>query len=237
MRVVKVWEGAPSSATIFVDRDGVGPPFDASTVATATGANASFEYPVGTPVTVGEVAVPAGYSATIHCGPTREAPQPYAGGPFPVTSPPVDGATLTCTITNTQLFSTVRVVKVWIGDPASTTIFVDQDGAAPFDASTVATATGDSASFEYPVSTPVFVGETSVPAGYSATIHCGPTREAPQPYTRRPVPGHLPARRWSHGHLHDHQHAAALDGARREGLGRRRLLGHALRRCERDGAI
>ena len=170
-------------------------------------------------MTVGEVAVPAGYSATIHCGPTREAPQPYTGGPFPVTSPPVDGATLTCTITNIQLFSTVRVVKAWIGDPASATIFVDQNGAAPFDASTVATATGDSASFVYPVDTPVTVGEVEVPAGYSASIHCGPTLELPQPYSGGPFPVTSPLEGGAHSHLHDHQHAAALDRARRQGMG------------------
>ncbi len=110
-------------------------------------------YPVGTPTTVGETPIPAGYAATIDCG----------GGPAAVhrrrirRSPPrpSDNATLTCTITNKQLFSTVRVVKQWDGAPASTTIFVDQDGRRPpFDASTVVDpADGASASFVYPVST------------------------------------------------------------------------------------
>ena len=177
--------------------------------------------------------MPAGYSATIHCGPTREAPQPYTGGPFPVTSPPVDGATLTCTITNIQLFSTVRVVKAWIGDPASATIFVDQNGAAPFDASTVATATRDSASFVYPVNTPVTVGEVEVPAGYSASIHCGPTLELPQPYNGGPFP--VTSRsKVDDGRLYDHQHAAALDRAHGQGMGWRCFLGDALRRREGD---
>ena len=190
VRVVKQWEGMPSSATIFVDEDGV-VPFDASTVATADGANTSFDYEVSTPVTVGEVTVPAGYSATIDCG---QGPQSYTGGPFSVTSPATDGATLTCTITNTQLFSTVRVVKQWEGTPSSATIFVDQDGAPPFDASTVATADGDTTSFDYPLSTSVNVGEVAVPAGYRAMIHCGRTREAPQPYAGGPFSVHLRTR-------------------------------------------
>jgi uncharacterized repeat protein (TIGR01451 family) len=187
VRVVKHWEGAPSTATIFVDADGVAP-FDASTVATATGDSASFSYPVSTGVTVGETAVPTGYSATINCGGGVQA---YNGGPFPVTSPAVGGATLTCVITNTQLLSTVRVEKRWVGAPSSVTIFVDQDGVAPFDASTVATATGDSASFTYQVSTPVTVGETAVPAGYSATIACGGA--VAQPYAGGPFPVTSPA--------------------------------------------
>ncbi len=234
VRVVKQWVGAPrarrrSSST----EDGVAP-FDASTVATANGDNASFDYPLSTPVTVGEVALPAGYSATIDCG---QGPQPYTGGPFPVIAPATDGATLTCTITNTQLFSTVRVVKHWEGTPASATIFVDQDGAAPFDASTVATADGDTTSFDYPLSTPVTVGEVAVPAGYRATIHCGRTREAPQPYAGGPFPIAAPRHGRRHHHLHDHQHPAALDRAGRQAMGRGRIQRDDLRRRDRLGAV
>ena len=185
--VVKRWVGAPASATIFVDQDGVAP-FDASTVATADGDSASFDYSVSTPVNVGEMAVPTGYTATIDCG---EGPQPYTGGPFPVTAPADEGATLTCTITNKQQRSTVRVVKEWDGAPASATIFVDQNGVAPYDASTVATADGHNASFTYPVSTPVTVGEETVPTGYSATIACG--EGLPQPYTGGAFPVTAPA--------------------------------------------
>ena len=93
-------------------RPGRSGPYDAQTIATADGDSTSFAYPVSTPVNVGETTVPAGYSATIDCG---QGPQPYTGGAFPVTAPAGDGATLTCTVTNTQLFSTVRVVKQWIG--------------------------------------------------------------------------------------------------------------------------
>ncbi len=189
VRVVKAWIGDPASATIFVDQDGAAP-FDASTVATATGDSASFVYPVGTPVTVGEVEVPAGYSASIHCGPTLELPQPYNGGPFPVTSPLEGGATVTCTIINTQLRSTVRVVKEWAGGDSSATLFVDANGMAPYDASTVATASGQGTSFEYPVSTPVAVGETAVPAGFTAAIDCG---GGPQAYAGGPFPVTSPA--------------------------------------------
>jgi uncharacterized repeat protein (TIGR01451 family) len=188
VEVVKRWVGAPSSTTIFVDANGVAP-FDASTVATATGDRASFTYTVSSAVTVGETAVPAGYAATIQCG--GAAAQPYAGGAFPVTAPAVDGATLTCTITNTQQLSHVRVVKSWSGTPATATIFVDADGVAPFDASTVATASGDNASFTYPVSTGVFVGETAVPGGYTATIQCG--AGAPQAYLGGPFAVTSPA--------------------------------------------
>ncbi len=189
VRVVKHWIGAPSSAEIFVDVDGTSP-YQASTTATTNGASASFTYPLSTPTTVGETTVPAGYAATIHCGSTRQAPRPYTGGPLPVVSPPVNGATLTCTITNTQLFSTVQVVKQWVGAPSSAEIFVDADGAAPYQASTVATASGASASFTYPVSTPTTVGETTVPTGYAATIDCG---DGPQAYSGGPFPVTSPA--------------------------------------------
>ena len=78
-----------------------------------------------------------------------------------------------CTVRNRLKRSTVRVVKNWVGTPASATIFVDATGAAPFDASSAAPVSGASASFDYPVSTGVTVGEVVVPAGYSATIDCG----------------------------------------------------------------
>ena len=188
VRVIKDWVGAPASTTIFVDAGGAGP-YDASTVATANGDTASFDYATGSAVTVGETAVPAGYSATIACG--GSAPQPYAGGPFPVTTPSTATTTLTCTITNTQLFATVRVVKQWVGAPASATVFVDADGAAPYDASTVATASGEAASFTYPLSAPATVGETPVPAGYRASIACGPA--TPQPYSGGPFPVTAPS--------------------------------------------
>ena len=130
--------------------------------------------------------MPPGYEATIRCG--TQTPVAYSGGPFPVTSPAEDGATITCTITNVQETSHVRVVKNWVGTPSSATIFVDATGAAPFDASTVATATGDSAVATYPLSTPVTVGETVVPTGYAATIRCGegPTSRSPVHRFRSP---------------------------------------------------
>ena len=98
VQVIKKFVGDPSSTTIFVDQNGTAP-YDASTVAAASGASASFTYPLSTPVTVGEDTVPAGYTATVACGSTP--PVAYTGGAFPVTSPATDGATITCTITNT----------------------------------------------------------------------------------------------------------------------------------------
>ena len=98
VQVIKTFVGDPSSTTIFVDQNGTAP-YDASTVAAASGASASFTYPLSTPVTVGEEPVPAGYTATVACGSTP--PVAYTGGAFPVTSPATDGATITCTITNT----------------------------------------------------------------------------------------------------------------------------------------
>ena len=134
--------------------------------------------------------MPTGYSAVIHCGNTREAPQPYGGGPFQVEAPTTGGATLTCTITNIQLRSTVQVVKDWAGGSSSAAIFVDQDGVAPYDASISATASGDSTSFTYPVSTPVTLGETAVPTGFRAQIDCG---AGPQPYAGGPFAVNSPA--------------------------------------------
>ena len=186
VQVVKQWIGTPASTTIFVDATGAAP-YDASTVATASGDSASFTYPVSTPVTVGETPIPAGYAATIDCG---QGPQPYTGGPFPVTSPADGDEVTTCTITNTEQRSTVQVVKQWAGAPASATIFVDANGTAPYDASTVAIVNGDSASFDYPVSTPVTVGETVVPTGYTATMDCG---GGPQVYLGGPFPVTSPA--------------------------------------------
>ncbi len=135
VRVVKQWDGAPASTTIFVDQDGVAALRRPGSSIPLTGTSASFDYVAGTAVFVGETTVPTGYAATIQCG--GATPQPYTGGPFPVTAPAA-GATLTCTITNRQLLSTVQIVKQWDGAPASTTIFVDQDGGGPpFDASAV----------------------------------------------------------------------------------------------------
>src|SRR5215208_1969523 len=188
VRVVKGWLGVSGSATIFVDGDGA-VPYDASAVSSTTGTTASFTYPVSTPVMLGETAVPAGYAATIACG--EGGPQPYSGGPFPVTSPSADGGSLICLITNRQLESTVRVVKNWAGAPATVTIFVDADGAAPFDAQTAAPADGDTASFDYSVSTPVTVGELAVTLGYTATIQCG--GGPAQPYSGGPLAVTSPA--------------------------------------------
>ena len=69
--------------------------------------------------------------------------------------------------------STVQVVKTWVGTPSTTTIFVDANGQAPYDASVVADTNGATTSFTYPVSTSVTVGETPVPTGFTATIDCG----------------------------------------------------------------
>ncbi len=159
VQIIKQWDGAPASTTIFVDQNGTAP-FDASTVATTNGASASFNYPLSTSAFVGETAVPTGYTATIQCG--GATPQPYTGGPFAVTSPAVHGATLTCTVRNSVIPppATVRVIKQWDGAPASTTIFVDQDGVAPFDAQVVNPADGANTSFNYVAGTAVFVGET-----------------------------------------------------------------------------
>jgi uncharacterized repeat protein (TIGR01451 family) len=74
----------------------------------------------------------------------------------------------------------VQVVKTWVGPPSTTTIFVDANGQAPFDASVVANTSGATASFSYPLSTSVKVGETTVPTGYTATIDCG---QGTQPYS------------------------------------------------------
>ena len=88
--------------------------------------SASFTYPLSTPVTVGETPVPAGYTATIRCG---EGDRAAVHGRRHSRSlrPPSAASTITCTITNTQQLSTVRVVKQWVGAPSTTTIFVDAD--------------------------------------------------------------------------------------------------------------
>ena len=132
--------------------------------------------------------MPAGYSATIHCGPTREAPLPYAGGPFAVTSPLVDGATLTCTITNIQLFSTVRVVKHGSARPPRRRSSSTRTAPRRSTPRRSRPRAGTAPRSVYPVGTPATVGEVDVPAGYSASIHCGATLELPQPYSGGPFP-------------------------------------------------
>ena len=69
--------------------------------------------------------------------------------------------------------TTVRLLKEWGGRSRSTTIFVDDAGRAPYDVSSVATADGQSVSFDYPPSTQVTIGEIAVPPGYVAVINCG----------------------------------------------------------------
>ncbi|HEY6416902.1 MAG TPA: putative Ig domain-containing protein, partial [Acidimicrobiales bacterium] len=86
--------------------------------------------------------------------------------------------------------SNVRVMKRWVGTPSTTTIFVDQDGRAPFDAAVRADSEGDATHFAYPLSTRVTVGEVQVPPRYTATINCGGGR---QPYTGGPFSVESPA--------------------------------------------
>jgi uncharacterized repeat protein (TIGR01451 family) len=97
IRVVKRWARSTGVTTIFVDRDGKAP-YDASTRADSSGDAAAYTLPVSTDAFVGETVVPKGYTATINCG---GGAQVYHGGPFHVTSPAANGATLTCTIVNT----------------------------------------------------------------------------------------------------------------------------------------
>jgi uncharacterized repeat protein (TIGR01451 family) len=92
--------------------------------------------------------------------PTPTPPTPTPPTPTPTPPPPPQT-------------STVQVVKNWVGTPSTTTIFVDADGQAPYDASVVADTNGASTSFAYPVSTSVTVGETGIPSGFTATIDCG----------------------------------------------------------------
>ena len=76
-----------------------------------------------------------------------------------------------------------------MGTPSTTTIFVDANGQAPYDASVVANTNGATTSFTYPVSTSVIVGETTVPTGFTATIDCG---QGAQPYSA-PITVNAPA--------------------------------------------
>jgi uncharacterized repeat protein (TIGR01451 family) len=101
--------------------------------------------------------------------------------PTPTTPTPPPTTTTTPTPPPAQQ-STVQVVKTWVGAPSTTTIFVDADGRAPYDASVVADTNGATTSFTYPVSTSVTVGEVTVPSGYTATIDCG---QGAQRYSQR----------------------------------------------------
>jgi uncharacterized repeat protein (TIGR01451 family) len=72
-----------------------------------------------------------------------------------------------------------------------TTIFVDRDGKAPFDAHARADSSGDRTSLVLPVSTRATVGEALLPKGYTATIGCGSGRRA---YTGGPFAVTSPAK-------------------------------------------
>src|SRR5262245_6882038 len=123
--------------------------------------------------------------------------EPTAAGTFNFTIRLVDSTGLTATRAQTITVafadcnpkSTVQVVKTWVGTPSTTTIFVDANGQAPFDASVVADTNGATTSFAYPLSTSVVVGETSLPTGYTATIDCG---QGAQPYSA-PITVNAPA--------------------------------------------
>ena len=109
--------------------------------------------------------------------------------PPTTTTTPTPPPTTTTTPTPPPAKSTVQVVKTWVGTPSTTTIFVDADGQAPYDASVVADTNGASTSFAYPVGTSVRVGETAIPSGFTATIDCG---QGAQTYTA-PITVNAPA--------------------------------------------
>ena len=136
------------------------------------------------------------------------AAQAYTGGPYAVTSPATDGGTITCTITNKQKTSTVRVVKDWVGATVTTTIFVDAGRRGAVRRLDRRNCDRRQPPFTYPISTPVTVGETPVPAGYAATIQCGTgARSRTRVHRSRspPPPSAAPTH-----HVHDHQHSAAF---------------------------
>ncbi len=108
------------------------------------------------------------------------------------------------------------------------------DGAAPFDASTVATADGDSASFT----------TRSRPRSPSVRSPCRPATaprstaaQGPAALYRWPVPGHGAGTSECDAHLHDHEQAAVLDRGGGEAVGRRARVDHDLRRPGRHGPL
>ena len=133
--------------------------------------------------------------------------------------------TLTCVITNTQQFSTVRVVKNWVGLRSTATLFVDADGVAPYDASTTAPGDGDSVSNHVPG---LDGGHGRRDRG-SGRLHGDDSmrRRRTAAVRRRSVRGHLAGDCRSDPHLHDQQcrdpPAARVHCPCREGLGRRCL--------------
>jgi uncharacterized repeat protein (TIGR01451 family) len=117
------------------------------------------------------------------------APQNCTPPPTTPTTPTPPPTTTTTPTPPPPAKSTVQVVKTWVGTPSTTTIFVDADGQAPYDASVVADTNGASTSFAYPVGTSVTVGETGIPSGFTATIDCG---QGAQTYTA-PITVNAPA--------------------------------------------
>ena len=229
---MKLWSGAPASATIFVDQNGVAP-YDASTIATADGHNTSFTYPVSTPVTVGEVTVPAGYTATIACGRDPRSPIPAARSRSPLRLP---AATLTCTVTNIIVPALDRPRRQALGRGAR----LGDDLRRPGRSGAVRRVDNrdrrrgqrlvrlcglDARQRRRDDRSDRLHGDDRLRPGGPAGLH------------GRPVPGHAPARRGRHAHLHDHEHAADLDRARGQGVGRRARLDDDLRRSERCRAV
>ena len=171
-----------------------------------------------------------------------------SGAPVPVTgtatSFTVSGlavrAKIACVVRNRVPRATVQVIKNYVGAPSSTTIFVDQNGTAPFDASTTATASGASASFSYPLSTSVNVGDNPCPSGLYGNdrLRAGllsRTQAVASSVTAPAVDG-------ASAHVHDHEHIyssayCALDSAGGQELRRRLVADDDIRRPERRGAI
>jgi uncharacterized repeat protein (TIGR01451 family) len=75
---------------------------------------------------------------------------------------------------------------------SSTTIFVDRNGRAPFDASTRTSSSGERVSFTLPLATRVMIGEVALPRGFVASIDCG---AGPRAYAGGPFRVTSPARR------------------------------------------
>ena len=185
-------------------------------------------------MTVGETAVPAGYRATIHCG-GQGPPQVYNGGPYAVTSPAEDGADRHLH-DHQHPASLDRAGGQAVGGPALARRRSSSTGTAR-GRSTPRPSRPRAARAPPARIRPRRRSQLARSPCRTDTAPRFSAARVPRSPIRRADPGHGAGPSGRDPHLHDHEQAEALDGARRETVGRRAFVDHDLRRPGRRGSV